>query len=64
MGGRLRKVETKRRLVIELTYDADIMHGYDPEAMEWFEDEILGGELILHSNELGDEVGRVRVLDE
>ena len=54
----------KIKMIIELTYDAEMMHGNDPEAIEWFEKEILGGELILHSNELGDEVGKVRITDD
>ena len=54
----------KIKMIIELTYDTEIMHGNDPEAIEWFEKEILGGELILHSNELGDEVGKVRITDD
>ena len=60
MGGIMRKI----KMIIELTYDAEMMHGNDPEAIEWFEKEILGGELILHSNELGDEVGKVRITDD
>jgi hypothetical protein len=53
----------ERILIIKLTYDPELMHGNDPDAIDWFEKDILGGELILHSNELGDEVGRVEVLE-
>ena len=53
------------RLEIELEYDADIMHGNDAESRAWFLDTILSsqtGHLILHSNEIGDELGPVTVL--
>ena len=49
-------------LVIELDYDNEAMHEDDENGISWFRDEILGGELILHSNEIGDEVGRVRLV--
>lgn len=51
-------------LEIELDYPESI-HGDDPEAFMWFRDEILlggsGEDLILHSNEIGDEIGTVKV---
>ena len=53
-------------LEIELDYPESI-HGEDPEAYLWFRDEILlgagadGSELILHSNEIGEEIGTVKV---
>lgn len=52
------------KLVIELKYDAESMHGGDKdlEAKEWFFNEILKKELILHSNEIGDKIGTVRIL--
>lgn len=54
------------RLEIELTYDADILHGFDRESIRWFCENVLSGtgeeRLILHSNEIGDEVGDVKVL--
>ena len=49
-------------LVIELDYDNEMMHGDDEEGIAWFRDEVLGKELILHSNEIGDEVGKVRLV--
>jgi hypothetical protein len=55
----------KIKMEIELDYDAGIMHDVDKEATEWFYNEILlgsGGDLRLHSNEIGDEVGKVTVL--
>jgi len=52
------------RLEIELTYDAELMHGDDPEGIEWFRERVLKSpHLILHENgDLGDCVGDVRVL--
>jgi len=59
-GGDVAKI----RLEIELEYDENIMHGDDPQAIEWFFEDILqdqNGELLLHSNEIGDTIGTVRV---
>ncbi len=53
----------KIRMEIELEYDSEIMHGTDPEAIDWFKNHILLGRkglLLLHSNEIGDNVGKVR----
>lgn len=55
------------RLVIDLTYDPDTMHGDDAEGIDWFFNDILmrrGSEeaLILHCNEIGDEIGTVKVI--
>ena len=50
------------RLMIELEYDDDLVHSNEPEAVEWFWLVVMGGELILHSNEIGNEVGRVKVI--
>ena len=58
------------KLEIELTYDDIIMHGDDPDAIKWFYKDTLEKELtnedypnlILHSNEIGDEVGVVKVI--
>jgi hypothetical protein len=55
----------KLKLLIELDYDADLTHGDDPEAIHWFHTLLLRDrELILHSNEIGDAIGTVRVLQE
>lgn len=53
------------KLEIELEYDDELMHGNDDEATDWFNNEILIGDkglLLLHSNEIGDCVGKVRGL--
>ena len=54
-------------MTVELDYDAEAAHGgdSDDEAKAWFFGEILHeetGELLLHSNNLGDTVGKVRVV--
>jgi hypothetical protein len=56
----------KLKLEIEVEYDAETMHGNDPDSMEWFRDAVLlnpakDERLILHSNCIGDEIGEVRV---
>lgn len=55
------------RLHVELTYDPDLAHGDDLEAIEWFFSEILmrngiDNDLILHCNEIGDEIGTIKVI--
>lgn len=54
----------KLQLVIELEYDDKLMHGDDEEAKDWFIKDVLynDGTLILHSNEIGDQVGFVKVI--
>lgn len=54
-------------LEIELEYDDDAMHGKDEDGIAWFWNEILlyppkDGGLLLHSQEIGDWVGDVKVL--
>ena len=51
------------KMLVELTYNNDTMHGDDPDGIVWFNDEILGSEIIAWSNELGDEVGFIKVLE-
>jgi len=58
----------KLRLTVELEYDDSSWHGNDDDSVSWFRDCILmqnidnSGELLLHSNEVGDTVGEVKVL--
>lgn len=56
----------KVRLEIELDYDAEIMHGNTADGISWFNSILFdpGEDLILHSNELGDEIGTVKILRE
>lgn len=52
-------------MTVELEYDDALMHGNDPDSVEWFFSEILSGDkgmLELHSNEIGDTVGQVKVI--
>jgi hypothetical protein len=53
------------RLVIELDYDSDTMHGDEVESMEWFRDEVLSGGhlMLLDQGDLGDVVGDVRIIE-
>ena len=54
------------KLLIELKYNAMLMHGGDgdKEAKEWFFKDILGGDkLVLFSGEIDDGVGDVKVLE-
>lgn len=56
----------KIRMVIELEYDDEVMHGADQEAIDWFNSDILLGKkglLLLHSNEIGDNVGSVEGIE-
>jgi hypothetical protein len=61
-GGVMKKI----LMTVELEYDDEMMHGDDPEEVQWFHEQVLPDVddygLYLHSNELGDEVGRIRVL--
>ena len=57
------------RLEVELTYNNDIMHEEDSDSIEWFYKDVLGKvcedgspNLVLYSDELGDEVGIINVL--
>lgn len=57
----------KLMLEVELEYDDQIMPGDDEESVAWFWNNVLlypgeEGGLILHSNEIGDEVGTIKVL--
>ena len=53
-------------MLVELEYDDSIMYG-DDEGKSWFFNEVLltpqeGNDLFLHSNEIGDEVGHIKVI--
>ena len=52
-------------LTIELEYDDILMHSGDADgyAKAWFEDYILGGELLVHSDELGDTIGTAKIIN-
>jgi hypothetical protein len=52
-------------MTIEFEYDVKTMHGDDEQAKDWFFNEILSGvkgDLSLHSNDIGDFIGTVKVL--
>lgn len=57
----------KLMLEVELEYDDQTMHGDDHDSVAWFWNDVLlypgkDGQLILHSNEIGDEIGTIKVL--
>lgn len=57
---------TKIKMLIELDYGDRMFDEDEPEEVEWFEQNILlgdSGQLLLHSNELGDSLGPVKVLE-
>ena len=51
------------KMLVELTYNNDIMHEEDADGIAWFKDEVLGGEVVAWSNEIGDELGFIKVLE-
>lgn len=56
----------KIKLLVELDYDDEVMHGDDPEAIAWFNNEIISptsNNLSLFCNGIGDEVGKIRVIE-
>jgi hypothetical protein len=57
-------VMSKIKLVVELDYPAHLFHEEDGESKRWFFEDILGrDELILYSNEIGDDIGTIKVLE-
>jgi hypothetical protein len=52
----------KLKIKGEFIYDAELMHGDDKEDEQWFfKDILLGEKLIVHSNEIGDEIGILKI---
>ena len=50
-------------LAVELAYNDEIMHSDDIEAKKWFRRDILDdGELRLHSEEIGDVIGAIKIV--
>jgi uncharacterized protein (DUF2384 family) len=56
----------KIKLLVEFNYSAEDMHDNTKESIDWFFKYILGSkrkdDLVLHSNEIGDEIGVIKVL--
>ena len=51
------------RLVVDLTYDKDLMHGDREDAIEWFNGILHGDDLQLGDfGDLGDMIGSVKVV--
>ena len=56
----------KMVMKIELEYDAEVMHGNDPDGMRWFIKDVLSDDLdnlFLCSKEIGDIIGNIRILE-
>jgi hypothetical protein len=52
------------RLTVDLTYDEQVMHGDEPEEIEWFTRMLLGDDLELGDfGDLGDMIGSVKVVE-
>ena len=56
------------KLTVELTYNDEVMHENDQESIDWFYNDILKQQqndelLLLHSNEIGDTIGEIKVID-
>jgi len=52
------------RLVVEFTYDDVVMHDDDEEDIDWFYSDILFHEdFAVISSEIGDEIGKMRILE-
>ena len=52
------------KIEVELTYDDNVMHGDDQDAIDWFVYDVLlnpDEDLILHSNDIGDMLGTVKI---
>lgn len=51
------------KIEAEFEYDAGMMHGDDPESVEWFRNILLGkiGTLTVVSDEIGDEIGTLKI---
>ena len=50
------------RMIVDVEVP-ECIHGKTDEEWDAFVDVILAGELVLHSNEIGDTVGMVNVLE-
>ena len=53
---------TTLKMVIELTYDEDIMYGDDADGKQWFLNLLKDDCLYLFSSEIGDDIGNVKIL--
>jgi hypothetical protein len=53
------------KIVGELTYDDQLMHGDDPEDIKWFYDLVVMGDSleVMDFGDLGDNVGKFKVLE-
>ena len=53
------------RLLVDLTYDAEMAHGDKEDAIAWFNDILMSEDLQLCSfSEFGDTIGKIKVVDQ
>lgn len=53
----------KIEITAVLDYDDALMHGNDPEAIDWFWNMIYGDDLVMcEVNEIGDTIGKLEIL--
>lgn len=58
-------IERTLRLVVDLTYDTEVMHGDCEDCIEWFNGILHGDNLKLGEFvDLGDTIGDVKVIAE
>jgi len=50
------------KMTIELECDDRLFNESDPEEVSWFFNYVMKKKLLLHSNEIGDVVGTVKVI--
>jgi hypothetical protein len=53
----------KIRMIIELDYDRLTMHENDIDGFNWFEGILINDELSIHSQEVGDFIGDIKVIE-
>ena len=50
------------RLICDLTFDESNFEGNSTSERDWFYSHILKNDLILHSNDIGDSIGELKVI--
>lgn len=50
------------RLICDLTFDQELFYGNSKSERDWFYSHVLKNDLILHSNDIGDSIGELKVI--
>ena len=50
------------RITADFTYDDNMFDENDPEAKAWFKDILFTDELSLHSDDIGDFIGEIKII--